>query len=277
MGRGKARLRFIADTKKRSEEFEKRKKALEKSASELSTLCGVDVGMIIYGPVHSKDYLDSPAMWPRNSPEVLEGLIESYKSTLGYEGRPKEYGLSDFFTEKAAKAEEELKKLRGLRYPMPHEDSFNCMPLEDIEQLCGVLGAKIEAVRGRINEMKGSAGWNYEQNTGEFDGFGLRADDRLMMMMMNNGSGLGMGQGQGQYGNYGLGFVGVGVQNGGLLTGIDGWGVMSNNGVYGLQGHFGNYTFDLGAGVPMVSYPVPSDEPLVPTAYLVPGVGAMTQ
>ncbi|GER41314.1 MADS-box transcription factor [Striga asiatica] len=244
MGRGKVRFRFITNMKKRFEEFEKRKKALEKSASQLSTLCGVDVGMIIYGPAHSKDYADRPTMWPNNNPEVLEGLIESHKSTLGYEARPKVYDLSDFFTEKAAKAEDELKKLRELKYPIPHEDRFNCMPMEEIEQLCGLLGAKIEAVRGRINEMKfGPAVWNYEQNTGEFDGFGVQADDRLMMM--NNGCGLGMGQGQ--YGNYGLGFVGVGVQNGGLLTGIDGWGAMSNNGGYGLQGHFGNYGFDLGA------------------------------
>ncbi|GFQ05660.1 mads-box transcription factor 4 [Phtheirospermum japonicum] len=128
MGRGKLRMQLIINSKARRKYFEKRKKSLEKAAKDLSTLCGVDIGMIVYAPAQGK-HSDQPiTIWPPGNQQVLVGLIDSYKAS----SCNKTYTLSDFCKEKT---EKELKNKL---------------------QFDGGLMAKIDAVRRRINLMKGS-------------------------------------------------------------------------------------------------------------------------
>ncbi|KAL6548207.1 hypothetical protein OROGR_008628 [Orobanche gracilis] len=172
MGRGKLRVHLIPHEKARREGFKKRMKALEKAAHVLSTRCGVDIGMIIYGPAlgDKKNFADPPTVWPKNQESVVARLIESYKSRSGCNGsggpNNNRYDLSDYFKEKTKQAEDDLKKLREktrisepVKYPMPsdgHCCRYNCTSLEELKQFHGGLTAKIDAVRERINLMKES-------------------------------------------------------------------------------------------------------------------------
>ncbi|KAL6522882.1 hypothetical protein OROHE_016729 [Orobanche hederae] len=173
MGRGKLRVHLIPHEKARREGFKKRKKALEKAAHVLSTRCGVDIGMIIYGPAalgENKNFADPPTVWPKNQESVVARLIESYKSRSGCNGAGGQnnntYDLSDYFKDKTKQAEDDLKKLREktrisepVKYPIPAGGDccrYNCTSLEELKQFHGGLTAKIDAVRGRINLMKES-------------------------------------------------------------------------------------------------------------------------
>ncbi|KAL3618368.1 hypothetical protein CASFOL_038689 [Castilleja foliolosa] len=120
-------MQLIQDKKSRRKQLEKRKKTLEKSAMDLSTLCGVDVGMIVYGP----DDVQPILIGPPGKEQVLAGLIDSYKATPSCN---KVYNLSDFFKEKTEDFEGEIKKL-----------------ISD-----GGVMAKIDAVKRKINLAKGS-------------------------------------------------------------------------------------------------------------------------
>ncbi|GFP95734.1 mads-box transcription factor 4 [Phtheirospermum japonicum] len=105
MGRGKLRMQLISNSKARRKYFEKRKKSLEKAAKDLSTLCGVDIGMIVYAPAQGK-HSDQPiTIWPPENQQVLVGLIDSYKAS----SCNKTYTLSDFFKDKTEKVEDEVK------------------------------------------------------------------------------------------------------------------------------------------------------------------------
>ncbi|TQD72741.1 hypothetical protein C1H46_041732 [Malus baccata] len=50
MGRGKVQLKRIDDKIRRQVTFSKRRTGLIKKARELSVLCGVDVGLVIFSP-----------------------------------------------------------------------------------------------------------------------------------------------------------------------------------------------------------------------------------
>ncbi|KAI3469307.1 hypothetical protein Pfo_025970 [Paulownia fortunei] len=270
MGRGKLRMQLISNEKARRMAFEKRKKGLEKAANELSTLCGVDIGMIIYGPAQSNES-NEPTIWPRNH-EVVAGLIDSYKSRSDYDCRYRTYNLSAFFKDQTEKVEDELgklrKKMREVKYPK-WDDKFNCLSQDELKQFVSVLKAKIDAVRGRINVMKGSTSlfaesdvlmnpsvqesavfmpsmWKFEQPDIVHQPQPLayydpqaNLDNQRMMMMMNNGASC--SQGTYSYdvnpGYCAYSFHGNQVQNCGFGTGI-----MENVGV-SYHENPGNYAY----------------------------------
>ncbi|KAL0457476.1 UNVERIFIED_CONTAM: hypothetical protein Slati_1086800 [Sesamum latifolium] len=72
MGRRKLRRELISNEKARVAAFEKRKKSLEKAAYELSTLCGVHIGIIVYSPARNNKAKE-PTICPRNGHE--SGII----------------------------------------------------------------------------------------------------------------------------------------------------------------------------------------------------------
>lgn len=146
-------MELIKCEKARRLAFEKRRKGLEKAANELSTLCGVDIGMIIYAPPHE------PTIWPRDDREKVERMILSYKSRSGHEGKYGTYNLPSFFKDQTEKVQDEIKKLRKktreAKYPA-WDDRLNGLSQDELKALAGVLMAKIHAARERISLMKAS-------------------------------------------------------------------------------------------------------------------------
>jgi hypothetical protein len=62
MARSKVKLALIVNDAARKESYKKRRKGLLKKVAELSTLSGIEVCAIVYGP-----YEPQPEIWP--SPE----------------------------------------------------------------------------------------------------------------------------------------------------------------------------------------------------------------
>ncbi|KAL2229695.1 agamous-like MADS-box protein AGL92 [Sesamum indicum] len=158
MVRAKLRLELISSEKARVAAFERRKKGLEKAADELSTLCGVDIGMIVYLPAQNNE-ANEPTIWPKNGHELLASLTHSYESRSGCDCRSRTYNLSAFFKDQTERTEEELnklrKKMREAKYPK-WDGRYNCLSGDQLKEIVSLLTTKIDAVRGRINSVKSS-------------------------------------------------------------------------------------------------------------------------
>ncbi|GKD47269.1 transcription factor, MADS-box [Tanacetum coccineum] len=100
---GRVNMQLINDVKKRRISFLRRKEGLIKKARELSTLCDVNVSMII-----CSDHQQGPEIFPQDRVK-LNNLINAYKSKRISDPRKiKSYDLCDFFKERKNKIEDEL-------------------------------------------------------------------------------------------------------------------------------------------------------------------------
>nr|GEU80566.1 transcription factor, MADS-box [Tanacetum cinerariifolium] len=145
MGQAKILKQPINDVKKRRITFLRRKEGLIKKARELSTLCDVNVSMII-----CSDHQQGPEIFPQD-PVILSGMINAYKTKRVSDPRKiKSYGLCDFFKERKNKIEDELarEKKRNLEAKFP--TSFEFLDNSSQEQLRDFAkepGMKIEQVQ----------------------------------------------------------------------------------------------------------------------------------
>ncbi|KAH6816729.1 hypothetical protein C2S51_021549 [Perilla frutescens var. frutescens] len=137
-------MKLISNKKARLVSFEKRKKGLKKAAHELSTLCGVDIGMIIYNAESNET-----GVWPE-TPGSVARMIELHESSFDQERRCKTYGLPDYFKENGERVEKEIKKMRE----KIRRDDCEGLSHDQLRELGGFLNARIGAVRERISLMK---------------------------------------------------------------------------------------------------------------------------
>ncbi|KZV20157.1 hypothetical protein F511_01014 [Dorcoceras hygrometricum] len=155
MGRAKLHMEFISKEKSRITTFKKRKEGLKKKLYQLTTLCGVDACMIIYGPSQEKGAIEAD-IWPKNSDETRR-MIDIYKGMN--KDSIKSYGLSDFFQDRAKRIDDELSKLRKknieTRYPT-WPDSLNRLTAVELREFAANLTAKIEDIRARVKYLKKS-------------------------------------------------------------------------------------------------------------------------
>ena len=73
MTRKKVKLAFILNNASRKATYKKRKKGLLKKVHELSTLCGIPAGAIIYSP-----YDPTPEVWP--DADGIQQVIAAFRS-----------------------------------------------------------------------------------------------------------------------------------------------------------------------------------------------------
>ncbi|XP_022859613.1 MADS-box transcription factor 25-like [Olea europaea var. sylvestris] len=205
MGRAKLTLELRNNHKACRVTFEKRRKGLEKKAYELSTLCGVKIGMILYGPAEGDEPVE-PTIWPENREEI-ENLISSYKKRSDDDCRQRTYDLSFFFQNKVKKVQEELVKMRNknieVKYPT-WDASYDNLTYDELKHFSSLLQAKIENVKSRINLMnqnqmnaqsiqeniyvyQSKLYYQQQQSLMPHGSFNM-ADPRLMMMPMNDGA-----------------------------------------------------------------------------------------
>ncbi|XP_021910995.1 agamous-like MADS-box protein AGL80 [Carica papaya] len=69
----KMKLALISNESTRKTTFQKRKKGLMKKASELATLCGINMCMIIYS-----SYNTQPEVWP--SPSGVQSVLNDFNA-----------------------------------------------------------------------------------------------------------------------------------------------------------------------------------------------------
>ncbi|PWA82368.1 transcription factor, MADS-box [Artemisia annua] len=143
MGRVKIPIEPINDIKKRKITFIRRKEGMIKKARELSTLCDVNVSMII-----CSNHQKSPEIFPQDTVK-LNDMIDAYKTKrVSDPGKIKSYGVCDFFTDRKNKIEDELVKAKKrnlqTKYPTPNMDNSSEEQLRDFAH---DLGIKIELLK----------------------------------------------------------------------------------------------------------------------------------
>ncbi|XP_068344273.1 agamous-like MADS-box protein AGL3 [Pyrus communis] len=146
MGRGRLNMELITNERARKTTFQKRTKGILKKAGEISTLCDLDVCMIIYGPKQSGR---SPELhtWPRNPSEVNR-IINKYKASTTCKPAKKTFNLSDLLMDRKTKVHVDTyrarKEMYEAKYPTWDERIENFSENE-LELLLNALDAKLEA------------------------------------------------------------------------------------------------------------------------------------
>ncbi|KAL7582480.1 hypothetical protein Lser_V15G44236 [Lactuca serriola] len=151
MGRWKVPMEHINNSKKRNLTFQTRKNGIIKKALELSTLCDVNVSMII-----RTDHQE-PEIFPPD-PHKFTSLTELYKrNRIMDAGKIRYYTLADFFKEKTMKVEEELamakKKNLEAKYPTWFDFLNNYKEVE-LRELALKLESKINDLKNKVESLK---------------------------------------------------------------------------------------------------------------------------
>ncbi|PWA52517.1 transcription factor, MADS-box [Artemisia annua] len=181
MGRVKIPIEPINGIKKRKITFIRRKEGMIKKARELSTLCDVNVSMII-----CSDHQKSPDIFPQD-PVKLNDMIDAYKTKrVSDPGKIKSYGVCDFFTDRKNKIEDELVKAKKrnlqTKYPTPNMDNSS---EEQLREFAYDLGIKIELLKLKkmLNfQNLGHQGFYYSKMPMYQNVFG---NDQRMMQAVN--------------------------------------------------------------------------------------------
>ncbi|KAK2386013.1 agamous MADS-box protein AGL82 [Trifolium repens] len=157
MGRGRISMELIQKEKSRKLTFQKRKKGLLKKAHELSTLCGVDVCIILYAPNFEGQGYNEPETWPNKNPEKVQRILQKYYNTT-IDRRPKIYDAQEYFKERMKKVEFDISKVRKqmLRIMYPTwDESFNSLGDEQMRLFASTLDTKLDACNQKMNMLKG--------------------------------------------------------------------------------------------------------------------------
>ncbi|KAI5659453.1 hypothetical protein M9H77_28246 [Catharanthus roseus] len=103
MARKKVKLAFMMNDVKRKATYKKRKKGLLNKVSELTTLCGINAGAIIYS-----EYDPEFEIWP--STFGVQQVISQYKHLSEMEKCKKMLDQESYLRERIVKLKEKLKK-----------------------------------------------------------------------------------------------------------------------------------------------------------------------
>ncbi|XP_058782068.1 agamous-like MADS-box protein AGL80 [Vicia villosa] len=103
MTRKKVKLAFIENNTARKTTYNKRKKGLLKKVDEISTLCGIDACVIVYGP-----YDPQPEIWP--SPSGVEKVLTKFKAAPEFDQSRRMMDQESFLKQRIGKAEKHLKR-----------------------------------------------------------------------------------------------------------------------------------------------------------------------
>ncbi|KAF3444307.1 hypothetical protein FNV43_RR13997 [Rhamnella rubrinervis] len=155
MGRGKQNMELIANERPRKITFQKRKNGMLKKCYEFSTLCGIDVCMIMYGPKDENGQPREVVTWPTNKDDVAR-IIKRFQTQTMCKPPKRIFTLSDILMDRKNKMEKEISKLSKAyyadKYPIP-DDFINSLSVDQLGVLLSQLDAKIEETE-KMNEMK---------------------------------------------------------------------------------------------------------------------------
>ncbi|MED6193642.1 hypothetical protein PIB30_021473 [Stylosanthes scabra] len=154
MGRGRIPMELIQKEKDRKTTFLKRKNGLMKKVYEFSTLCNVDVCVIIYGPNFDGQRFTEPETWPQDSKEVRR-IIQKYRDTTS-DRRARIYDVQEYYKDRVKKVEGEISKVHKeklkIMYPT-WDDSFNDLSEDQLRVFLSILDSKIVSCNQRINML----------------------------------------------------------------------------------------------------------------------------
>jgi hypothetical protein len=135
--------------------FHNRKKGLKKKAYELSTLCGVDTCVIIFGPKEGEFSSTKPEIWPENHEEVRR-ILTRFKDHSKEKREKPSIGLPESFENQKKKIEDELSKRQGqndIEYPT-WDERMERFSQQELKKLISLLDFKRETITARIELAK---------------------------------------------------------------------------------------------------------------------------
>ncbi|CAD6344185.1 unnamed protein product [Miscanthus lutarioriparius] len=104
MARKKVNLQWISNNATRRATYKRRSQGLEKKASELTTLCGIKLCVVMYGQGEAQ-----PKVWP--SDEEAKELLMKFNSTLDVSSLKKTKNQEEFLHSRSLKLHEQVSKL----------------------------------------------------------------------------------------------------------------------------------------------------------------------
>jgi RNA binding exosome subunit len=128
-----------------------------KKVNEISTLCDVDVCVILYAPNFEGQGFVEPETWPEDTKKVQRILQKYYNTTI--DRRPyKVYDVQEYFKKKMKIVESEIfkvhKEMLKVMYPSWNE-SFNSLREEQLRLFASILDSKVDACNQKMNMLKG--------------------------------------------------------------------------------------------------------------------------
>lgn len=149
MPHGKVKIGFIADEKTRYRTFQNRGKGLKKKIHELSTLCDVDVCMIMYADGAGSS---GPVIWPENRDEA-ERIINRYLNERKEGDGKRTLNLSDVIG-----SGKKLQEINGRKMV-----DLDGLSYEMLMEVLEKLGKKLEDVERMIELRKRDRDKDQEQ------------------------------------------------------------------------------------------------------------------
>ncbi|KAF8101146.1 hypothetical protein N665_0209s0004 [Sinapis alba] len=158
MTRKKVKLAFIVNNSSRKATYKKRKRGLLKKMNELSTLCGISVGAIIYSP-----YDPNPVVWP--SVDGMHQVISNFRRLPEIDQQKNMVNQVEFLQQRITKATNHLmKQMRENREEHLTEVMFQLLgnvgqfPIlpKDLNDLGYIVDQHLNNVKRRIEILQGS-------------------------------------------------------------------------------------------------------------------------
>jgi hypothetical protein len=156
MGRARISMELVQKEKTRKKIFLTRKNGLMKKVNEISTLCDVDVCVILYAPNYEGQGFVEPEIWPEDKIKVQRILQKYFNTTI--DRRPKVYDIQEYFKKKMKIVESEIfkvnKEMLKVMYPSWNE-SFNSLREEQLRLFASILDSKLDICNQKMNMLKG--------------------------------------------------------------------------------------------------------------------------
>ncbi|KAJ1685803.1 hypothetical protein LUZ63_017193 [Rhynchospora breviuscula] len=169
MARKKVNLVYIQNDATRRATYKKRKKGLIKKAHELSTLCGVDTCVVIYGQQDPK-----PEVWASPNKDARQVLTQ-FKNMPQLDQCKKMVNQEGFLRMNVAKVRERLFKVDRenneleikllMHEVITGQRSLSELTMAEMTELVCVMEMRHKAVQERLNQHRSGAGMLHNVNT----------------------------------------------------------------------------------------------------------------
>ncbi|EES10067.2 agamous-like MADS-box protein AGL80 [Sorghum bicolor] len=159
MARKKVNLQWISNNATRRATYKRRSQGLEKKASELTTLCGIKLCVVVYGEGEAQ-----PKVWP--SDEEAKDLLMKFNNMVDVSSLKKTKNQEDFLHSRSLKLHEQVTKLElenreRETLDLLHDSMYGERPSlvgtdkDELLSLRDVVEMKMRKIKARLQQLVG--------------------------------------------------------------------------------------------------------------------------
>jgi hypothetical protein len=157
MARKKVNLQWISNNATRRATYKRRSQGLEKKASELATLCGTKLCVVMYGQGEAQ-----PKVWP--SDEEAKELLKKFNSMLDVSSLKKTKNQKEFLHSRSVRLHEQVSKLdlenrERETLDLLHETMYGGRPgligtnKDELLSLSEMVEMKMRKIKARLQQL----------------------------------------------------------------------------------------------------------------------------